>query len=120
MASRGSSLLARVPRPLGIVWDLLVLATCALFFAACVASFVSPSPRNAVYPTWYLALSYLGCLGPAAVVAAYLLLDRRPLRARVPVLARLTVARETRAGLLAIGALLLLWIAATVVVTFPG
>lgn len=120
LASRGSSLLARVPRPLGIVWDLLVLATCALFFAACVASFVSPSPRNAVYPTWYLALSYLGCLGPAAVVAAYLLLDRRPLRARVPVLARLTVARETRAGLLAIGALLLLWIAATVVVTFPG
>ena len=52
---------------------------------------------------------------PALVIAGYLMLDRRPLRREIPALARLTVRQETRAGLLAILGLLVLWVLASLV-----
>lgn len=107
-----SRLLARVPRRLGVVWDVVVAGVTAVFVIGCVMAVVDPTPENASWPLWYLVLSYL-CCGLVFLIGGYLLLDRRPLRREIPALARLSVARETRVGLLAIGALIVFWIVAS-------
>ena len=109
------ALLARVPRWLGAVWNLAVLSACGLCIMGCVMGFVQPTPENARWPVWYRFFSYLVFLMPAFVIACYLMLDRRPLRREIPLLAQLTVGRETRVGLLAILGLLVLWILASLV-----
>ncbi len=113
--SRVSALLANVPPLLGLVWDAVLLAVCALCVAGCVVAVVDPTPENAQRPLWYLVVSYFVFLAPAFVIACYLLLDRRPLRREVPALARLTVRQETRVGLLVILGLFVLWVVASVI-----
>lgn len=113
--SRVSTLLASVPPLLGLVWDAVLLALCALCVAGCVAAVVDPTPENAQRPLWYLVVSYLVFLAPAFVIVCYLLLDRRPLRREVPALARLTVRQETRMGLLVILGLFVVWVVASVI-----
>ena len=110
-----SALLASVPPLLGLVWDAVLLALCALCVAGCVAAVVDPTPENALRPLWYLVVSYFVFLAPAFVVSCYLLLDRRPLRREVPALARLTVRQETRVGLLVILGLFVVWVVASVI-----
>ena len=107
------ALLARVPRWLGLVWDLCVLGACAIMLAGCVMAIVDPTPENAAWPTWYLVYSYLAFMAPLVIVVCYLMLDRRPLRRAVPALARLTVRRELRVGMLVILGLFVAWIAAS-------
>ena len=113
--ARPSARLSRVPPLLGLVWDAVLLAFCALLVAACVSAVVDPTPENARRPLWYLVVSYFVFLAPTFVVACYLLLDRRPLRREVPALARLTVRQETRVGLLVILGLFALWVVASVI-----
>lgn len=117
---KAPSFLSRVPRPLGVAWDVLVVASCALLVAACATAFASPSPQNASWPTWYLAVSYFVFLAPTFCIVSYLLLDRRPLRAHVSAIARLTVVRETRMGLRAVGVLFVVWVLATAVASTSG
>lgn len=105
---RVGALLARVPEWAGLVWDVVVVGIVAVLVAGCVMAVVDPTPQNAAWPLWYLVMSYV-CFGLAFLIAGYLVLDRRPLRREIPALARLTVSRETRLGLLAIGALLVVW-----------
>ena len=113
---RGPSvLLARVPRWLGLVWDLCVLGACAIMLVGCVMAIVDPTPENAAWPTWYLVYSYLAFMAPLVIVVCYLMLDRRPLRRAVPALARLTVRRELRVGMLVILGLFVAWIAASLI-----
>lgn len=109
-----SRLLARVPRWLGVVWDVAVVGVTAVFVIGCVMAVVDPTPENASWPSWYLVLSYL-CCGLVFLIGGYLLMDRRPLRREIPALARLTVARETRMGLLAICVLIAFWIVVSLV-----
>lgn len=118
--SAAGSLLSRVPRPLGVAWNVLVVFSCAILVAGCVAALVQPTGGNASYPIWYLVVSYLVFLAPTFCVASFLLLDRRPLRSRIPALAQATVRGEVRAGLLVIAALLLVWVLATVAVSAAG
>lgn len=115
--SRLDSLLSRVPRTFGLVWDVLVVGAVAVLVGACVSAFVSPTPESALWPEWYLGLSYLICLNGLFLISGYLLLDRRPLRRAIPPLARLTVRGETRAGLIAMLVLIVVWVVAAVVVT---
>lgn len=110
------ALLSRVPGPVGLLWDAVVLGVTALLVGACVFAFVYPTPENARWPVWYLAVSYLLCLIPLFLIGGYLLLDRRPLRRAIPRLAGLTVRRETRAGLLAMLAILVVWVLVTILV----
>ena len=113
---RGPSvLLARVPRWLGLVWDLCVLGACAIMLVGCVMAIADPTPENAAWPTWYLVYSYLAFMAPLVIVVCYLMLDRRPLRRAVPALARLTVRRELRVGMLVILGLFVAWIAASLI-----
>ena len=113
--SRVSTLLASVPPLIGLVWDAVLLALCALCVAGCVMAVVDPTPENALRPLWYLVVSYFVFLAPAFVIVCYLLLDRRPLRREVPALARLTVRQETRVGLLVILGLFVVWVVASVI-----
>lgn len=108
------ALLTRVPRWLGVLWNVVVVGVVAVLVIGCVMAVSDPTPQNAAWPTWYLLLSYFGFLAPAFLVAGYLLLDRRPLRREVPALARLTVRRETAVGLLVILALFVAWVVASV------
>ncbi|WP_455138334.1 serine/threonine-protein kinase [Thermophilibacter sp.] len=101
--------LARVPGWIGALWDVAVLGVTAVLVVGCVMAVVEPSPSNASWPTWYLVVTYVVLMVPLFLIVGYLLLDRRPLRREIPALARLTVGRETRAGLLAIGAILAVW-----------
>lgn len=110
-----ASLLVRVPRWAGVVWNTTVLLVCAVLVMGCVMAVVEPAPENAAWPAWYLLWSYFAFLVPELVIAAYLLLDRRPVRRAIPPLARLTVGRELRVGLIAMLALLAAWIVATAV-----
>lgn len=108
-----SVLLARVPRWLGTAWDLCVLGACAIMLMGCVMAIADPTPENAAWPTWYLVYSYLAFMAPLVIVVCYLMLDRRPLRRVVPALARLTVRRELRVGLLVILGLFAAWVVAS-------
>ena len=110
-----SALLGRVPGWLGVAWNVAVLLGGVLLVGGCVWAVVDPTPENAQWPAWYLAFSYLGFLTPVFLVGIYLLLDRRPLRRRIPALAGLTVARETGVGLRVILALFALWVCASVI-----
>lgn len=110
-----TKLLARVPRRVGVVWNVLVTAACALLLIGCVGAMVNPNAEIATWPVWYRLYSYLAFAMPVILVVSYLLLDRRPLRRRVPVLAQLTARRETGMGLLVMLALLAAWIVATVI-----
>ena len=111
----GAGLLSRVPAWVGVVWNTVVLLVCAVLVMGCVMAVVEPTPENATWPAWYLVWSYFAFMVPEIVIAAYLLLDRRPVRRAIPPLARLTVGRELRVGLLAMLALLAAWIVATAV-----
>ena len=108
-----SALLARVPRWLGVAWDLCVLGACAIMLMGCVMAIADPTPENAAWPTWYLVYSYLAFMAPLVIVVCYLMLDRRPLRRVVPALARLTVRWELRVGLLVILGLFAAWVVAS-------
>ena len=109
------TLLSRVPGWLGFIWDLVVLGTAGLLVVGCVMGVAIPTPSNAAWPMWYRCLSYLVCLLPMLLIGCYLLLDRRPLRREVPVLARFTVRQEARTGLLVILGLFVVWVAASVI-----
>ena len=112
---RRANLLTRVPRWLGVAWDVCVLCACAVMVAGCVGAIVDPIPENASWPTWYLAYSYLAFAMPFIVILCYLMLDRRPLRRMFPALARLTVRQEMRAGGLVILVLVAAWAVATAI-----
>ncbi|WP_455137297.1 serine/threonine-protein kinase [Thermophilibacter sp.] len=101
--------LSRVPGWAGALWNVVVLGVTAVLVVGCVMAVVEPTSANASWPAWYLVVTYVVLMVPLFLIAGYLLLDRRPLRREIPALARLTVGRETRAGLLAIGAILAVW-----------
>ena len=109
------SLLARVPRRLGVAWNALVTGGCVLLLVGCVGAMLYPNAEIAAWPMWYRLYAYLAFAMPVILVGAYLLLDRRPLRRRVPVFARLTVRQETGRGLLVLLALFVAWAVATAI-----
>ena len=106
-------LLSRVPVPLGIIWDVLVIGATMLVVGGCIEAFRNPTGGNVAYPAWYLAFSYLICMVGLVLIACYLLLDRRPVRRLIPRLAGLTVREETTMGLIAMAVIVLAWIAVT-------
>ena len=86
-----------------------------MLLMGCVMAIADPTPENAAWPTWYLVYSYLAFMAPLVIVVCYLMLDRRPLRRVVPALARLTVRRELRVGLLVILGLFAAWVVASLI-----
>lgn len=89
----------RWPDWVGRAWNALVLAAYALLFAACVFAIVDPTPDNARWPQWFLVCSYAVVVNLTCALSAFLLLDRRRLGRRFPVLARRRPLRELLACL---------------------
>ena len=102
--------LSRVPRRVGVAWNVAVVLGILLVLVGCVGALLNPTTAVASYPLWVQVASYLVVMPALGLVGGYLLLDRRPLRRRVPALARLTVRRETRLGLLVILGILVVWV----------
>ena len=104
--------LSRVPGWAGVAWNVLVAAACTLLLIGCVGAMLYPNAELSTWPTWYLLYAYLAFAMPVILVVSYLLLDRRPLRRRVPALARLTVRQETLRGLLVLLVVFMAWVVA--------
>ena len=111
--------LGHVPPRAGVAWNVLVLCGLAIVLAGCVVAYVRPMPSVSSYPRWLQAASYLVVMPIMALTCGYLLLDRRPLRQRVPALAGLTVRQEVHWGLRVLLGVFLAWVV-LLVVGVPG
>lgn len=102
-----ASALARVPRWVGIVWDVVLASLLALLCIGLVGQTVDPrsgSAQYAVAPMWLRAVSY-GSLFLVVAPVLFAVCDRRPLRRFVPALASVSVERSMAAAfvLMAVG-----------------
>ena len=98
-SSSGTGLWARIPRWVGIVWDVVVLLVFALFFVVVTQMVFAPDPgaSGAAAPLPLRAFSYYSLLFLMLNPVFYLLADRRPLRRLLPPLRSCTLKRELAA-----------------------
>ena len=102
--------LERMPSWVGVAWNVAVTCVVVLLCVGCVGGFLNPVPSVAGYPLWLMAVSYFVIIPLMSVIGGYLLLDRRRLRRRFPMLARLTVREERRRGLLVLLGIFVVWV----------
>lgn len=104
---------ALIPDGVGRVWNVIVIAAWTLFMAVDIdmlrTDAVSLAPS---WPEWYSVMVFGGWLGLAFTVAAYLLLDKRRLRARFAWLRSWSLLQEA----LVLLAALLVYFGAVVIV----
>lgn len=84
----------RIPRPLGIVWDLLILFVWAIMIAASISLVVVPEGEFATYPVWFRTLEVFGIATVPITAVFFFLLDLRSVRDRFPN-ARILSRRKT-------------------------
>lgn len=108
---------ARVPTWIGVVWNVLLLFVLAMMLWQSVSSIIHPFPSDAGLPVLYLVFRNIFYIDSLMVITTYLLLDRRRLRARFPVLARRGIAQETVRGIIAMACITF---ASAVVVAITG
>lgn len=111
------ALIDRIPRSLGIVWDVFVVLFWLLIFVAANAIIVEPTAEAALYPTWFLIVEYYGMIILPCTIIAYFLLDLRILRARFP---NLKLPTRRKALPFAILAILALVIAVVAIANYAG
>ena len=63
---------------------------------------MQPTEADRAYPVWFLALEYLGMTLSWVSVLAYLVLDKRRLRLRIPWLAQRTWRQDARLALIVV------------------
>lgn len=68
----------------GMVWNVLVLLTWALFMLASTLAVVNPNQNDQQLPLWFLLMEYIGFFWPCFSGIAYALLDKRWLRRHIP------------------------------------
>ena len=107
--------LARVPKGIGVAWDIVVSFMLLVFIAGCVMAIVEPSVENASWPTWYLVYSYVGLMMPFCATLCVMVMDRRPLRMLFPQLRRYTLRQELRAEAIVLAAAVGLWVVVSIV-----
>lgn len=104
----------RWPTWAGRIWNVAVILVYLLFCAASVDAVAHPTPENAKYPAWFLALEYglLIIVGFGAL--CWRLLDRRRIARAFPRVDALTRTGERRGCLmLLIGSILAIAVAGT-------
>lgn len=94
-----------VPVWVGVMWNVALAILLSLVLVTSVVATLHPNARDAALPLWFRALEYLVMLDASWAIITYLLLDRRRLRKRFPLLARWGVLRETAVGLAAVFAI---------------
>ena len=91
-----SSLVQRIPIPLGLAWNTLLCIAWLFVVAASVGNCFWPSPNipETGYPLWFRIVEYFVFLTPASACVAYELSDRRLLWRKYPALRRLPIYTE--------------------------
>ena len=91
-----SSLVQRIPIPLGLAWNTLLCIAWLFVVAASVGICFWPSPNipETGYPLWFRIVEYFVFLTPASACVAYELSDRRLLWQKYPALRRLPLYAE--------------------------
>lgn len=100
-ALRRWSPLALIPSWMGRVWNIAILIMLAMMLWMSVETIFNPMPEDAGRSMGYLFAQNVLCIDPLLIIGAYLLLDRRRLRAKYPLFARWGILRETIYGLVA-------------------
>lgn len=91
-----SSLVQRIPIPLGLAWNTLLCIAWLFVVAVSVGNCLWPSsdiPETG-YPLWFRVVEYFVFLTPASACVAYELSDRRSLWRKYPMLRRLPLYAE--------------------------
>lgn len=106
------SFLVNVPRPLGVVWNVVVLFVLGVLLVATINSVIDPLPESAGYsaPLWLRAIAYALMFLLMFVPTAIMVCDRRPLRRFVKPFRTVPLTRQIGAcvaailvGLVAVG-----------------
>lgn len=86
----------RIPQGIGIAWNVVVALFWLLVVVASVKSCFWPSPDMAEvnYPMWLRVVEYFVFMIPSATCICYEVSDRRRVRRRFPVLAKLPLFLE--------------------------
>lgn len=93
--------LALVPSWAGRIWNVGILMMLAMMLWMSVETIFNPMPKDAGRSMEYLFAQNILCVDPLLIIGAYLLMDRRRLRAKYPKFARWGIVRETIYGLIA-------------------
>ena len=96
--------LSRVPRAVGVVWNVAVTLAFGFVAFGCVGAAVFPSGTMAAAPMWVNFVVYVLYMAPGVLTAGFLLLDKRGLWRRFPSLAGHPDARDTVIVVLALAA----------------
>lgn len=94
--------LARIPAWVGRAWNVLLLAFLVAMIWMSVETLFNPLPRDMGRPIGYLFVQNIICIDSMLIIGSYLMLDRRRIRMRYPVLARWGILRETVYGIITI------------------
>ena len=84
----------RIPEPLSIVWNVMVVLLWLLMIAACIIAAAQPTGDHVAFPPAILVLEYPICVGGLFTFAAYGLLYKRYLAERMPKLFSVTGKRS--------------------------
>lgn len=90
---RGS--LSRIPRSVGLAWDIILLAYCALVFAVCAASTFSPGNTASALLSFDERLISNLAAGLLLIVPMLLVCDRRPLHKWFPKLKEVSILKQS-------------------------
>lgn len=100
-----------VPEGIGHAWNTLVLLAYLFFLAVCAYAAASPTMGNARYPLWFLVFEYLVYVNAILLGLGYLLLDKRWLKRRFPLLARRTLGKDVLLVVVVLAVLTAVWLA---------
>lgn len=88
-------LLSRIPRSVGLAWDIILLAYCALAFAVCAASTFSPGNTASALLSFNERLISNLAVSLLLIVPMFLVCDRRPLRKWFPKLKEVSILKQS-------------------------
>lgn len=78
------ALFSRIPRPLGIVWDILLLMAWIVIVIASILLIVEPEGASAAYPLWFRVLEVIGIATIPFTAVFFYVLDLRLIRGHFP------------------------------------
>jgi serine/threonine protein kinase len=100
LRSTGSGLLSRIPRSVGVVWDVLVGLIFLLALAASCSLVVNPLPEYRAIPLYQRVVMHSVVLFFALGPAFYLVLDKRVFERFMPVIVRTSLPKQLLACLI--------------------
>lgn len=87
-------LLSRIPRSVGLAWDIILLAYCALVFAVCAANTFSPGNTASALLSFDERLISNLAVSLFLIVPIFLVCDRRPLHKWFPKLKEVSMLKQ--------------------------